>query len=85
MLKMVMDRPEYEHRKIMTVISLPKHYKNIISFDSIGNFFGYFLMTRENNNVDDADVIVFPGSKVEVTAYNQIWTKRNSLSDWNAD
>ena len=43
MLKMVMNQPEYEHRRTMVVTSLPKYYKNILFYDSIDDFFDTFF------------------------------------------
>ena len=39
MLKKIIDEPEYEHKRMMTFPALPKDYKNIVAYNSIGDFF----------------------------------------------
>ena len=39
MLKMIMNQPEYDNRKIVAVTSLSRYYTNVLSYDSIGDFF----------------------------------------------
>ena len=48
MLKMIMDQPEYEYRKIMAVTSLHKYYKNVLSYNSIGDFFETCFTHKKN-------------------------------------
>ena len=46
MLKMIMNQPEYENRKIMAVTSLPEHYNNVLSYYSIGDSFETLFVTH---------------------------------------
>ena len=45
MLTNIIDGPEYEHRKILAAAVLFKDYKNIVTHNSIGDFFKQFLFS----------------------------------------
>ena len=46
MSRIVFGQPEYDHSRIMAVELLPKHYKTIVPYNSNGDFFKNFSVTR---------------------------------------